>query len=172
MEMQADVSLLFAPTGLRLTLRCPLTRVRTEVAVAATWDRPDASSTIERPRVLVVEDVWATAMIAVRALKARGWPVIGPVQTVEAAMDAVLERPDVVVLDLNLNNAFAVSVAERLAKLGIPFIVATGYPDAISDASAAGSAPKLAKPYDEGALVDAIDALLAKMPASCGERSA
>lgn len=162
MEMQADVSLAFEKTGLRFTLRCPLSHVRAEVSVSAARERANAGSAVERPRVLVVEDVWSTAMIAVRALRARGWPVIGPVQTVEAAMDAVLERPDVVVLDLNLNNAFAISVAERLTKLGIPFLVATGYPDTAVRAAAVGAAPRLAKPYDEGALIDAIDALLAE----------
>ncbi|MAQ38888.1 MAG: hypothetical protein CMO21_16900 [Thioclava sp.] len=46
-------------------------------------------------------------------------------------------RPDFAVLDVNLGDEQSVPVAERLHKMGVPFVLATGY----------GSAPDLLAIY-------------------------
>lgn len=57
------------------------------------------------------------------------------------------ERPDAVLLDVNLTDGSAAPVAEALAAAGVPFAVLTGYdPDDI-EAPALRAAPYLAKPY-------------------------
>lgn len=56
-------------------------------------------------RVLVVEDEALVAMLVEDALLDAGFTVIGPAATVEEAMHFLAtERPDAVVLDLNLGN--------------------------------------------------------------------
>lgn len=104
--------------------------------------RPDDA----RPRVLVVEDVWTTAMLARDAIAAEGWQVVGPVQTVEAALAELDGDPDAVVFDLMLRDHFALAVVEVMRARGIPFVVTTGYP-ARAAIPHLEDAPRLQKPY-------------------------
>ena len=99
-------------------------------------------------RVLVVEDEALVAMLVEDALLDAGFSVIGPAATVEEALSLIgRERPDAVVLDLNLAGEVSTPVADELASRGIPYLIATGYgasglPDGHKEALV------LAKPYD------------------------
>jgi CheY-like chemotaxis protein len=99
-------------------------------------------------RVLVVEDEALVAMLVEDALMDAGFGVIGPAATVDEALDLIArERPDAVVLDLNLAGEVSTPVADDLAARGIPYVIATGYgasglPDGHKEALV------LAKPYD------------------------
>lgn len=104
-------------------------------------------------RVLVVEDEALVAMLVEDALLDAGCSVVGPAATVQEAL-SLLEAgaaPEAAVLDLNLAGETSTPVADALASLGVPFVVATGY-------GAAGlppehrDAPVLAKPYDPAEL--------------------
>jgi DNA-binding response OmpR family regulator len=110
-------------------------------------------------RIMVVEDEALVAMLVEDALIDAGFGVMGPAATVEEAM-ALLdhERPDAVVLDLNLAGETSTPVADALAARGIPFVIATGYgasglPDGHQHATV------LAKPYDPAELTSVLGRL-------------
>jgi DNA-binding response OmpR family regulator len=112
-------------------------------------------------KVLVVEDEALVAMLVEDALLDAGFEVLGPAATVEEAMSLLdRERPDAVVLDLNLAGETSTPVADLLAARGIPYVIATGY-------GASGLPPGhqqamvLAKPYDPGELISMLGRLCA-----------
>ncbi|MBU8539834.1 response regulator [Falsiroseomonas tokyonensis] len=112
-------------------------------------------------KVLVVEDEALVAMLVEDALLDAGFQVIGPAATVEEALQFLDgERPDAVVLDLNLAGETSTPVADLLASRGIPYVIATGY-------GASGLPPGhqhamvLAKPYDPGELTAMLGRLCA-----------
>ena len=103
-------------------------------------------------RVLVVEDEALVAMLVEDALLDAGFSVIGPAATVEEAMNFLAaERPDAVVLDLNLAGETSTPVADALASRGIPYVIATGY-GASGLPAGHQQAMVLAKPYDPSEL--------------------
>ncbi|MGK7868241.1 response regulator [Falsiroseomonas sp. E2-1-a20] len=112
-------------------------------------------------KVLVVEDEALVAMLVEDALLDAGFEVLGPAATVEEALSLLdRERPDAVVLDLNLAGETSTPVADLLAARGIPYVIATGY-------GASGLPPGhqkamvLAKPYDPGELISMLGRLCA-----------
>lgn len=106
----------------------------------------------EARKILVVEDEALVAMLVEDALLDAGFGVMGPAATVEEAM-ALLdsERPDAVVLDLNLAGETSTPVADLLAARGIPYVIATGY-GASGLPAGHQDAMVLAKPYDPAEL--------------------
>ena len=111
-------------------------------------------------RVLVLEDEPLLAMELAETLSEAGLTVVGPASSTEEAM-RLLETmaPDAALLDINLGEETSERVASRLAHLGVPFLVASGYshhqlPHVFR------SAPTLAKPVRKEALVAAIEGLL------------
>jgi DNA-binding response OmpR family regulator len=112
-------------------------------------------------KVLVVEDEALVAMLVEDALLDAGFQVLGPAATVEEALSLLNgERPDAVVLGLNLAGETSTPVADLLASRGIPYVIATGY-------GASGLPPGhqqamvLAKPYDPGELISMLGRLCA-----------
>ncbi|WP_426957367.1 response regulator [Muricoccus radiodurans] len=98
-------------------------------------------------KVLVVEDETLVAMLVEDTLLDAGAAVIGPAATVAEALQLLnAERPSVAVLDLNLAGETSEPVADALAAMGVPFVVASGYGAAGLPARHAG-VPVLAKPY-------------------------
>ena len=78
--------------------------------------------------ILVVEDEYYLATDAARALQGAGANVIGPVPTEDAARATLRDqRPDAVVLDINLGSGATFKLAEYLKDSGIPFVFVTGY---------------------------------------------
>lgn len=103
-------------------------------------------------RILVVEDEALVAMLVEDALLDAGFGVMGPAATVDEAMALLArERPDAVVLDLNLAGETSTPVADVLAQRGIPYVIATGY-GASGLPSGHQHAMVLAKPYDPAEL--------------------
>ena len=109
--------------------------------------------------ILVVEDEQLVAMLIEDALVDAGGTVLGPVATVAEAMALLrVSAPEVAVMDMNLCGESSAPVADALAALGVPFLVATGY-------GAAGlppgheSAPVLSKPFDPDELIRKLAAL-------------
>jgi DNA-binding LytR/AlgR family response regulator len=80
-------------------------------------------------RVLVVEDEYLLAAEVVKDIKALGAEVIGPVATIDDALDllAETERLDAALLDLNLCGEMAFPIADALMERRVPFVFATGY---------------------------------------------
>lgn len=115
-----------------------------------------------RRRILVVEDEYLIASEVKRWLQAAGFEVLGPVPSVDQALDLIEgRRPDAAVLDVNLgegDNAYP--LAEKLSVMGVPYLFATG-DVRLTEASAYRNRPRLEKPFVARALVRALSEILA-----------
>ncbi|WP_207477045.1 response regulator [Arenibaculum pallidiluteum] len=112
-------------------------------------------------RVLVAEDESLVALDVECMLQDLGCQVVGPVASVEEAAErAATEKLDAAILDVNLRGQRSYSIAEQLVSRGIPVILASGYDDAKLFPENLRSLPRLMKPYDEGALAQAVAAAL------------
>lgn len=80
-------------------------------------------------RVLVVEDDMLLFMAIEDILVSDGYVVVGPVRSVDAAIDAVQlpDHFDVALLDVNIAGEAIDPVAHLLQQRGIPFVFSTGY---------------------------------------------
>lgn len=111
-------------------------------------------------RVLVVEDEYFLATDTARALHGAGADVVGPCATEESARSEIKrQRPDVVVLDINLGSGPSFKLAELLKDEGVPFVFVTGYdlkviPEEFSDIE------RLQKPIQLRRIVGALSKLL------------
>ena len=119
------------------------------------------SSTLQGARILIVEDEFLLAIDLTDRLKREGCEVIGPASRESKAL-AVLERdrPDAVVLDLNLDGKLPIDLAEVLAARQIPFVVVTGYGNRRLDVPTLQEAPRLDKPVKIQDLVRILSDLL------------
>lgn len=118
---------------------------------------PDLGSALTGRCILVVEDEYLIAMQVKRWLLAAGAEVIGPVPSVEQALDLIEDRcPDQAVLDINLGDgATSYPVADALAALGVSYLFATGDVRP-ADTCLHRQRPRLAKPFDRSDLVHAV----------------
>ncbi|HMC93008.1 MAG TPA: response regulator [Allosphingosinicella sp.] len=111
--------------------------------------------------VLIVEDESLIAMMLEDFLDSLGHRLAGTCETVPDALVRVDEGGfDVAILDVNLNGQRVWPVADRLAAMGIPYILATGghiEPPPPEHASA----PVLSKPFTLDAIEPALEKALA-----------
>lgn len=113
------------------------------------------------PRILVVEDEMMVAMLLEDRLADLGYEIVGPCAQLAAAVEmAQRERLDAAILDVNLDGTPVWPVAEALAARGIPFLVATGYGEAVLRAPWSDR-PVLAKPFSRRDLERALGRLVA-----------
>lgn len=111
-------------------------------------------------RVLIVEDEMLLAMDYEAMLQREGCIVIGPVPREAKALALIEnERPDVAVLDLNLNGERPVALAETLTERGVPFVVVSGYARKQVQEPVFHAAPRLDKPLNAPDLIEALVAL-------------
>jgi PAS domain S-box-containing protein len=146
------------PKGLRCAFSIPrseLTKSRAMSPVrngAPVNGAPIELDKQDRPRVLLVEDEALVAMMIQDTLVEFGFQVLGPVSTASEALAAARERHiDAAVLDINLGDGLVYTVAEILAKRGVPFVFVTGY-DAESIDSRFSGIPVLQKPVERESL--------------------
>jgi DNA-binding response OmpR family regulator len=79
-------------------------------------------------RVLIVEDEAMIAGLIESILSAAGWSVVGPVGTLERALDTIeRERLDAALLDVRINGHDAFAVADVLMKRNVPFVFVSGF---------------------------------------------
>jgi len=105
-----------------------------------------------QPRVLLVEDEALVAMMIQETLAEFGFDVLGPVATVSEALAAARDQClDAAVLDINLGDDLVYTVAEILARRGVPFVFVTGYDSDSVDARFSGI-PVLQKPIERESL--------------------
>ncbi len=107
-------------------------------------------------RVLVVEDDYYLATDAARALEGAGAEIVGPCASEEDARAELNEqRPDAVVVDINLGGGPSFKLAETLKDHGIPFVFTTGYDAEVIPAEFAG-VERLEKPFQLRQIVGAV----------------
>jgi CheY-like chemotaxis protein len=127
---------------------------------------PDDAGLLAGRRVLVVEDEYIIAMELNRWLQEAGIEVVGPVPSVEQALDLIEDESalDAAVLDINLGAGETVyPVADRLGALGVPFLFATGEVRVRNDPGYGGR-PRLDKPIIAPELLRAIESLVSGRP--------
>lgn len=97
------------------------------------------------------------AMDLENRLTREGCEVIGLVSREARALKLLeQERPDAVVLDLNLNGKLPTDLADALVARQIPFVIVTGYGKRRFDIPALQEAPRLHKPINTQELVRAL----------------
>lgn len=109
-------------------------------------------------RLLLVEDDQATAVFAARYLKAAGYAIIGPVDTEEAALRAVvLDPPDLVLADIELAEGDdGVRLADTLyRRWRIPTLFVSGSPHE-AERGRSVALGILGKPYEMRALLGSV----------------
>jgi CheY-like chemotaxis protein len=119
-----------------------------------------SQSALAGRRVLIAEDEYYLADDVRRLLVEHGAEILGPLPTVRESVRAVAEVAgiDCAVLDINLRGEDVFAVAQMLRQRGIPFVLATGYGEAhIPDEYR--SAPRLEKPFEPAALLNAVIAI-------------
>lgn len=111
--------------------------------------------------MLIVEDELMIAMLVEDMLADLGCTVVGPAHTLEAALKAAENEPDIdaALLDVNLAGQPVFPVADALRSRGAPLIFSTGYGEAgLRDVDA--GAPVLQKPFRAGDLARALQSAL------------
>jgi CheY-like chemotaxis protein len=116
----------------------------------------------DRLNVLIVEDEAIISFLIEDMLRELGCSVVRNVAGIDEALTALdEERPDVAVLDVNLDGVEVYPVAERLRERGVPFVFTTGY-GADGLAPAWAHMPVVQKPFRSEMLARALEAVLAK----------
>jgi CheY-like chemotaxis protein len=89
------------------------------------------SSALRDLRILVVEDEYLIAMSLADALQNAGSVVVGPVPSVDKAIQKIESEHhiDAAVVDVNLGGVLAYAVADMLIARKIPFVFTSGYED-------------------------------------------
>jgi DNA-binding response OmpR family regulator len=92
-----------------------------------------ANSALRDRRILVVEDEHLIALSLQDALETAGSVVVGPVPSVEKAIQTIDAEShiDAAVLDVNLGGTLAYSIADKLIARKIPFVFTSGYDDSV-----------------------------------------
>lgn len=90
-----------------------------------------ASSPLRDRRILIVEDEYLIAMSLQDALENAGSVIVGPVPSVDKALQTIQSEAqiDAAVLDVNLGGVLAYPVADLLVARKIPFVFTSGYED-------------------------------------------
>ena len=116
-------------------------------------------------QVLVVEDEPLIRMLIEDMLIEIGYKIIKVVASIDNALNFLADnRPDFVILDVDLSGTRSYPVAALLRSYKIPFVFVSGYDAAILDAAYA-DVKILQKPFRIGDLDSAIEATLGLGPA-------
>lgn len=97
-------------------------------------------------RILIVEDEPLLSMAMVDEIEEAGARVVGPVASVEGALEILATTPvDAAILDVELQKQLVYPVADRLIERDVPFVLTTGH-DADGLPERYASVPHSAKP--------------------------
>lgn len=122
--------------------------------------RQMSGETLNGHRILVVEDEYEIAWDTARTLRVAGAEVMGPCPDEQAAWNEIeVQRPDAVVLDINLGHGPSFTLAEALTAQGIPFVFVTAYDFRVIPEKYAANV-RLEKPLDLAHIVRALSKLI------------
>jgi DNA-binding NarL/FixJ family response regulator len=118
-------------------------------------------------RILLAEDEGLIALELERMLEDFGCDVVGPL----ASVDEVLKRAqrgglDGALLDVNLRGKRIFEILPALQKLGLRFIITSGYDDATLFPPPFRAMPRVAKPFDERELRRICEKVFADPPSA------
>lgn len=119
---------------------------------------------LENKRILILEDDPLLALDLEDFFTELGAQVIGPVSSVEQALEAVSAGIDGAVLDLNLRGVYSYPVIELLAKAGTPVVVCSGYAELPGTRTELSNIVLLPKPCDLNILQAKLTDQIAAMP--------
>ncbi len=140
-----------APPPLPAPTKKPLTPLQLQRAApdGAPAADADADGTSEpAPPLLYVEDNSVIARSMTVFLRELGFEVLGPVATVDAALELLEQHtPEVALLDIDLDGTMVYPVADRLRERNVPFAFVTGY-NAEDLPEQHARAPLFSKPLD------------------------
>jgi PAS domain S-box-containing protein len=133
-QLEGSVEFDWRPQGLRFTMTIPLgetvaarTGAANGKAEAKSAPRPQRA-TIGGNRLLLVEDEVLVGIMMRNALSELGFQVIGPLDTMLEAAEAVRnETFHAAILDVNLKGELIYPLADMIAARGVPFAFVTGY---------------------------------------------
>jgi CheY-like chemotaxis protein len=125
--------------------------------------KPEPPLLLRDFRVLVVEDELLIAMELDAVLQEAGFTVVGPVSSVDEALDAIqAQHPDAAVLDVSLYGQRVTPVAEVLLSINTPFVLTSAYqPSDLAPDTALAAARNLGKPTPQAELVKVLRQMLA-----------
>jgi two-component sensor histidine kinase len=160
-QLRGKIDWRLEPEGLVCRIELPLEEEEAGGPAEARPARLSGRPAAAPPRVLLVEDEALVAMDIEAILERLGCDLFGVYAALPEALAAVAEdRPDLAVIDANLRGRSAEPLAARLAAMGVPVVVATGYGAEAELPGALQGAPRLEKPVDEAKLARAVAAAL------------
>jgi DNA-binding response OmpR family regulator len=122
---------------------------------------PPSSELLSGARVLVVEDDFLIGLELAMILSDAGAVVIGPSQTVEAALKSADDQTlSAAILDIRLGPDTAAPIARRLTEHHVPFLFYTGQSKTDPMPAEWPDSPVISKPALPDALIRAVVALL------------
>lgn len=129
---------------------------------------PAPFASLNRARILVVEDNYFVALNIESALLDAGFDVLGVVDSGEEALESVAAaKPDLVLMDIRLAGALdGIDTAIAMHALDIPSLFASAHCDAGMQARGADAEPRgwLVKPFTDAQLLEAVRAALQTPP--------
>lgn len=106
------------------------------------------ADTLLPEHVLVVEDNMIIALEAEDNLKSLGAKKVRVESNCAGALAAISERcPDFAIVDFNLGTESSLPVTRELSRLGVPFVLATGYSEMADQLEEIGAVGIVRKPY-------------------------
>lgn len=111
-------------------------------------------------RIMIVEDDAILSLDLADALREAGLQIVGPFLSVTDALRGMTShRPQVAVLDIDLNGQMSFPVADALARENVPFLWLSGSsPDILPDHYRAR--PFLSKPFVTHRILETVTGLL------------
>lgn len=121
-ELGGSIERRFEAKGFECSIRLPLRRIAAAGVLSGEANANSAGG------VLIVEDSLPLATQLVDRVRDAGYPVVGPVATVDAAL-RLLENSTctAALLDVDLDGDRVFPVARRVEELGAPYAFVTGY---------------------------------------------
>lgn len=165
----------YAPGGVIARLVVPAHNLRPappETPASDGEEKRKAPISLAGLSILLVEDQALIAMDVELTLQELGATRVRLSSGVSEARDAIAEEtPDCAILDFNLGRETAEPIAEELARLGAPFVFATGYGDTVMIPERFRKAPVVRKPIDPARLLEQISLVVTGRKSSENEDS-